>query len=160
MVPAPLHFQTALGLCAFGWTGDGVSFLRFLSPVSLPGKEARDAPVWVFEAVRAITKHLAGEPQDLTTIPLDLSGLTPFQRKVAGVLRSTRPGQTLGYGEVALLAGSPGAARAVGRAVKTNPILLLIPCHRVVAVDGPGGWSAFGDPAIKARLLALESPHT
>ena len=58
------------------------------------------------------------------------------------------------------MAGSPGAARAVGRAVKMNPILLLIPCHRVVAAHGPGGWSAFGAPEIKTRLLELENAHT
>jgi len=160
MGPAPLHFQTALGLCSLGWTGDGISSFRFLGTGSLPGKEAVSAPIWVLEALRAITRHLAGEPQDLARLPLDLTGLTPFQRKVAEVLRSTHPGQTLAYGEVALLAGAPGAARAVGRAVKTNPILLLIPCHRVVSADGPGGWSAFGDPAIKQRLLELETLHT
>jgi len=59
---------------------------------------------------------------------------------------------------VALLAGRPGAARAVGQAVKTNPVLVLVPCHRVVAATGPGGWSAFGTPERKARLLALERP--
>jgi methylated-DNA-[protein]-cysteine S-methyltransferase len=160
MLPSSLHFQTALGLCSLAWTDEGITFFRFQGSVPIPEKEARNAPIWVFDAVRTITRHLAGEPQDLTRIPLDLSSLTPFQRKVAAVLRATRPGQTLTYGEVALLAGSPGAARAVGQAVKTNPILLLIPCHRVAAADGPGGWSAFGDPAIKARLLALENPHT
>ena len=75
---------------------------------------------------------------------------------MAEILRGTAPGQTLSYGEVALLAGRPGAARAVGQAVKANPILILVPCHRVVAVDGPGGWSAFGTLERKARLLALE----
>jgi methylated-DNA-[protein]-cysteine S-methyltransferase len=77
---------------------------------------------------------------------------------VAAVLRATRPGQTLSYGDVAVLLGHPGAARAVGQAVKANPLLLLIPCHRVVSATGPGGWSAFGSPERKARLLALERP--
>jgi methylated-DNA-[protein]-cysteine S-methyltransferase len=103
--------------------------------------------------------HLAGNAQDLTGIPLDLTELTPFQRRVAEVLRATAPGQTISYGEVALLAGRPGAARAVGQAVKANPILILIPCHRVVAANGPGGWSAFGTPERKARLLALETKN-
>lgn len=159
MTVATIHFQTPFGLCTLGWTEIGVSAFRFLGSAPLPEKAAPQAPIWVFEAVRTITRHLRGTPQHLESIPLDLSSLTPFQRKVAAVLRSTRPGQTLTYGEVALLAGSPGAARAVGRAVQTNPILLLIPCHRVVAAAGPGGWSAFGDPAIKARLLELESLH-
>jgi methylated-DNA-[protein]-cysteine S-methyltransferase len=100
--------------------------------------------------------HLAGHRQELGDIPLDLSDLTPFQRRVAEVLRGTRPGETISYGEVALLAGRPGAARAVGQAVKANPILILVPCHRVVAANGPGGWSAFGTPERKARLLEIE----
>jgi len=75
------------------------------------------------------------------------------------VLRGTLPGSTISYGEVALLAGRPGAARAVGQAVKANPVLILVPCHRVVGAKGPGGWSAFGSPERKARLLELETLH-
>jgi methylated-DNA-[protein]-cysteine S-methyltransferase len=101
--------------------------------------------------------HLAGHPQNLSRIPLDLSNLSPFQREVAEVLQHTAPGETISYGEVALLAGRPGAARAVGQAVKANPLLILVPCHRVVAANGPGGWSAFGTPERKARLLELET---
>ncbi|HJW10048.1 MAG TPA: MGMT family protein [Holophagaceae bacterium] len=113
--------------------------------------------MWVLDGLGAISAHLNGHPQDLRRIPVDLSGLTPFQRRVAELLRSTRPGQLISYGELALLAGRPGAARAVGQAVKRNPLLLLVPCHRVVGAVGPGGWSAFGSPEIKARLLALEA---
>jgi methylated-DNA-[protein]-cysteine S-methyltransferase len=75
---------------------------------------------------------------------------------VAEVLRATKPGQTLTYGAVALLAGSPGAARAVGQAVARNPLPILVPCHRVLASDGPGGFSLFGSLEAKARLLELE----
>ncbi len=156
----PLQFSTAFGPCALAWSEAGITSFRFLGGASLLKCQAKTAPIWVLEAVRAVTRHLAGTPQALERIPLDLAGLTPFQRKVAAALRATHSGQTLTYGDLALLAGSPGAARAVGRAVKHNPILLLIPCHRVVAAQGPGGWSAFGDPSIKARLLALETPHT
>ena len=76
--------------------------------------------------------------------------------RVEEVVRGTKPGQTISYGEVALLAGRPGAARAVGQAVKANPVLILVPCHRVVGARGPGGWSAFGTPERKVRLLELE----
>ncbi|WP_243303473.1 methylated-DNA--[protein]-cysteine S-methyltransferase [Geothrix oryzisoli] len=155
----PVHaltFATALGRLRLGWTPAGVCLLRFTDTPDR--EEARKAPAWVLEAVRRLMAHLAGQPQDLRGIPLDLSDLTPFQRRVAEVLHATAPGQTLTYGEVALLAGQPGAARAVGQAVKVNPILILVPCHRVVASDGPGGWSAFGSPEVKARLLELEAP--
>jgi methylated-DNA-[protein]-cysteine S-methyltransferase len=151
-----LTFATALGRMRLGWTAEGICALRFVDRTGR--EEAVQAPAWVMEAVRHLMAHLAGQPQNLADIPLDLSDLTPFQQRVAKVLRSTRPGQTLTYGDVALLAGRPGAARAVGQAVKANPILILVPCHRVLAADGPGGWSAFGSPERKARLLALERP--
>jgi methylated-DNA-[protein]-cysteine S-methyltransferase len=156
MAGRSLTFATALGRLRLGWTAEGICLLRFTDV--LDREEAREAPAWIMDAVRRLMAHLAGQPQDLGGIPLDLSELTPFQRRVAQVLRSTRPGQTLTYGELALLAGRPGAARAVGQAVKANPVLILVPCHRVVAADGPGGWSAFGSPEVKARLLALEAP--
>ncbi len=149
-----LSFATALGRIRLGWTAEGICALCFAEGIDR--EEAQQAPAWVQDAVRRLMNHLAGQPQDLSGIPVDLSNLTPFQRRVAEVLRATRPGQTISYGEVALLAGRPGAARAVGQAVKTNPILVLVPCHRVVAADGPGGWSAFGSPERKTRLLELE----
>ena len=155
MAPRSLSFATALGRIHLAWSGDGVYALRFVE--GLERDEAGQAPAWVLDAVRRLMAHLAGHPQELRDIPLDLSDLTPFQRRVAEVLRATVPGQTISYGEVALLTGRPGAARAVGQAVKANPILILVPCHRVVAANGPGGWSAFGSPERKARLLELEA---
>ncbi len=149
-----LSFATALGRLRLAWTAEGICGLRFVD--GLEREEAVDAPTWVLEAVRRLMAHLAGHPQELRDIPLDLSDLTAFQRRVAEVLRATAPGQTLSYGDVALLAGRPGAARAVGQGVKANPILILVPCHRVVAGTGPGGWSTFGSSERKARLLALE----
>jgi len=147
-------FNTALGRIRLTWTAEGICGLRFQE--ELPDHEDKSAPVWVLEAMRRLMSHLASHRQELGDIPLDLSDLTPFQRRVAEVLRGTRPGAVISYGEVALLAGRPGAARAVGQAVKANPVLILVPCHRVVAAKGPGGWSAFGTPERKARLLEIE----
>lgn len=157
-MPHWITFATALGRIRLAWTAEGIRTLRFVEGPDR--EEAAQAPAWVLEAIRRLMAHLAGQPQRLDGIPLDLSDLTPFQQHVAQVLRSTRPGQTISYGEVALLAGRPGAARAVGQAVKANPILILVPCHRVVAANGPGGWSAFGTPERKARLLELENLTT
>lgn len=85
---------------------------------------------------------------------LDLSHCTDFQKRVYAVVRSIPRGETMTYGQVAELAKSPGAARAVGRAMAANPFAILIPCHRVLAKDGPGGY-AYGQD-IKERLLRLE----
>ncbi|BDU74362.1 methylated-DNA--[protein]-cysteine S-methyltransferase [Mesoterricola silvestris] len=147
-----LDFPTALGVCRLRWTERGVRSLTF----GVEHEPGDPPPPWVAEAVQALSAHLAGAEASLDGIPLDLEGLPPFRRRVMDVLRSTRPGQTLTYGAVALLAGSPGAARAVGQAVARNPLPILVPCHRVLASDGPGGFSLFGSLEAKARLLALE----
>ena len=85
-------------------------------------------------------------------IPLDLLG-TPFQRRVWAVLYAL-PRTTFSYTDIAGLAGHPRAARAVGSACALNPIPILVPCHRVLACDGPGGYS--GGAQRKEWLLSHE----
>jgi O-6-methylguanine DNA methyltransferase len=86
---------------------------------------------------------------------LDVSGLSAFDARVYEVVRTVPTGQTLTYGEVAALIGSPGAARAVGGAMARCPFFPLVPCHRVVrAADGWSGWG--GDDRLKRRLLEAE----
>ncbi len=86
---------------------------------------------------------------------LDLRGLPRFDAAVYRIVAATRPGQTLTYGDVASIAGSPGAARAVGNAMARCPLFPAVPCHRVVrASDGWSGWA--GDVALKRRLLEAE----
>lgn len=88
---------------------------------------------------------------------VDLRGLSPFDAAVYGAVRQVPPGATMTYGDVAVVAGSPGAARAVGNAMARCPLFPAVPCHRVVrASDGWSGWG--GDVALKRRLLAAESP--
>jgi len=87
--------------------------------------------------------------------PVDLGGLSPFDARVYLAVRSVRPGETVTYGEVAALIGSPGAARAVGGALSRCPLFPAVPCHRVVrAADGWSGWG--GDDRLKRRLLTIE----
>jgi len=97
--------------------------------------------------------YFAGELR-LFTVPLDLRG-TPFQRRVWDVLNTIPWGQTLSYGEVAARLGRPRAARAVGRAVGTNPVAVVVPCHRVIGSDGSLTGYAGGLDKKKA-LLRLE----
>jgi O-6-methylguanine DNA methyltransferase len=87
---------------------------------------------------------------------LDLTGLRPFDSAVYRVVAAIPSGETLTYGEVAAMAGSPGAARAVGNAMARCPLFPAVPCHRVVrAVDGWSGWG--GDVVLKRRLLEAEA---
>ena len=86
----------------------------------------------------------------------ELSALTPFQRRVLETLRREVPaGRTISYGRLAAMAGSPGAARAVGQVMHRNPLPLAFPCHRVLAEGGRiGGFQ--GGTELKRRLLARE----
>ena len=78
-----------------------------------------------------------------------------FQKKIWQAISRIKPGETTTYGELAATAGHAGAARAAGHACNRNPLALIIPCHRVVAADGPGGFA--GDLSIKLELLAMET---
>jgi methylated-DNA-[protein]-cysteine S-methyltransferase len=107
------------------------------------------------ELVGLITAFLAGEDAPLADVPLDLDWATPFQRAVADVLRALPRGEVVSYGELAALAGHPGAARAVGTFCARNRFMFLVPCHRVVGSSGLGGYGSAG-LAVKRRLLELE----
>jgi methylated-DNA-[protein]-cysteine S-methyltransferase len=162
-------FETTLGSCRIGWSDRGLTGIKLIaraaaeagnSPLLLgSGQAESDAapPGWVREAAGLIARHLAGEPQDLSGIPLDTEGLPPFHRAVYEAARHIGPGRTVSYGELAAAVGSPRASRAVGQALARNPFLLVVPCHRVLAAGGrPGGFSAPGGLDTKARMLALE----
>lgn len=100
-----------------------------------------------------LVAYLAG---DLVAFDLDLRPEgTPFQQQVWSALRRIPFGQTVSYGDLARELGRPGGARAVGQANGANPIPIVIPCHRVVARNGLGGFSA--GLHRKERLLALEN---
>jgi methylated-DNA-[protein]-cysteine S-methyltransferase len=90
-------------------------------------------------------------------ISLDDTGLSAFARSVHRALLEVPYGEVVSYRGLAELAGSPGAARAVGRVMSTNPFPLIVPCHRVVNADGrPGRYSGGFGSATKLRLLDLE----
>jgi len=84
---------------------------------------------------------------------------TPFQQRVWSALRQIPFGETRSYAQLATELRKPGAARAVGRANATNPICLLVPCHRVIGADGSLTGFAFGE-TIKRRLLEHEGAPT
>jgi O-6-methylguanine DNA methyltransferase len=89
---------------------------------------------------------------------LDLAGLSSFDARVYRVVHGIPAGETVTYGEVAVMIGSPGAARAVGGAMSRCPLFPAVPCHRVVrAADGWSGWG--GDASLKRRLLRAERAH-
>ena len=113
-------------------------------------------PEQVQPVAEQIQRYLAGEQQSIDT-PIDMSGMTSFQRLVLGAVRRVPRGKYVTYGELAARIGRPRAARAVGRALGSNPIPIVIPCHRVLASDGSlGGYSGRGGVRTKRALLQLE----
>jgi len=106
-----------------------------------------------------LLEYLGGQRESFD-FPIDLSLLkTPFQRSVLDATRALPFGRVKSYKEIAIAIGKPGASRAVGNALGSNPIPIVIPCHRVVASGNRlGGFmrNAKGGREIKRRLLALE----
>jgi methylated-DNA-[protein]-cysteine S-methyltransferase len=98
-----------------------------------------------------------GSRDDFADVELDLDWCTPFQHALLDALRAVPYGETVTYGELAALAGRPGAARAAGTFCARNRFAVLVPCHRVVAAQGIGGYGDLG-LAYKRRLLDLERP--
>jgi len=116
-----------------------------------PGAD-RDEPHPLADRLRAF---FAGEPVSFDDVELDLEWCTPFQLAVAETLRRVPRGEVVTYGELAALAGYPGAQRAAGTFCAHNRFPVVVPCHRVVAAMGIGSYGSQGIE-YKRRLLALE----
>ncbi|MFI0963364.1 methylated-DNA--[protein]-cysteine S-methyltransferase [Streptomyces sp. NPDC021080] len=116
--------------------------------------EAPDSPL-LAEAIRQVEAYFAGERHDFD-LPLDWSLVSGFNRQVLRELDSGVPfGSVVAYGDLAGRVGAPGAAQAVGVAMGSNPLPVVVPCHRVVESDGGiGGFG--GGLETKRKLLALE----
>jgi O-6-methylguanine DNA methyltransferase len=113
-------------------------------------KEAREP---LASAVDLLKRYFAGEPEYLDQ-PLDLQG-SQFQMQVWSALRQIPAGKVATYGEIAARIGRPRGARAVGQACGRNPVVLFVPCHRVVAANG--GLGGFGSGlSLKKALLEHE----
>jgi methylated-DNA-[protein]-cysteine S-methyltransferase len=115
-------------------------------------------PPAISAALDGIAALLAGRPQDLRSVALDMRSVPEFDRRVYDVARTIPPGSTMTYGAVAQALGEPPMrARDVGVALSRNPFAPIVPCHRVVAAGGKlGGYSAPGGATTKRRLLELE----
>ncbi len=161
--------DTAWGPVLFAASGEGLQ--RLLLPLR-PTADARAVaratarrqwpgadyvPNLLPQLQRQIQRYFDGRPTDFRA-KLDLSDRTPLHQTVLRACATIPYGETLTYGQLAELAGHPGAARAVGSVMAGNLIPLIIPCHRVIAAAGrPSGFSAPGGPHTRHRLLQLES---
>ncbi len=136
---------------AFDREGFDVVLTRLATAVSA---RVLRAPARLDDAARELDEYFAGR-RDRFDLPLDLQLAHGFRRLVLDHLREIGYGHTESYAQVALAAGSPRAVRAVGTACATNPLPVVVPCHRVVRSDG--SWGQYlGGPEAKGLLLRLE----
>lgn len=164
-------FDTVIGRCGVAWSVSGLIGVQL--PEATPGAawarlrkrfpeavETSPSPA-IEQIIERVLDLLAGSRDDLTDIPLDLTGVQAFNLRVYEIARAIAPGETSTYGQVARAMGEPGAARAVGKALGENPWPIVVPCHRVLAASGRmGGFSAEGGANTKAQLLTLERART
>ena len=143
---------TDRGLCFIG-LGDDADDLEARLLAEFPAAVLTRDDHALGALVDAVLQRVAGDPTP-ADIPLDITG-TAFQRRVWEALRHIPYGEVRTYGEIAEEIGSPKAVRAVGTACGSNPVGLVIPCHRVVPKGGGVGNYGFG-PDRKEVLLARE----
>ncbi len=158
-------FETALGWCAVARSGKCI-IAMVLPCADRESAEAKllrrsEGAKWtrsgMSKLVKAVRKYFDGWTTSFGEFALDLSSGTPFQQRVWGIVRRIPYGEVRTYYWVGLEMGRPGAVRAIGGALGANPTPLLVPCHRVVAVDGAlCGFSAEGGLDLKARMLEME----
>ena len=148
------------GRAFVAWNGRGITAFVPVEAVGtradFEGRHPRNA-YFVDAPPRSLARHLSHtiETGRLGQLPVDLSSLGEFQRKVLEKCAEIPPGEIRPYGWIAREIGNPGAVRAVGTALGRNPVPVLIPCHRVVRTDGRIGNYAYGSP-MKRELLEHE----
>lgn len=151
---------SSLGTLGLAWTARGLSDVFFVEEARdvaaivqrrwPAARRARAAlPPWLDRVVAAVERPARAD------VPLDVQG-TAFQERVWQALRGIPPGGTTSYAAVAATLGMPRAQRAVARAIASNRIAVLVPCHRVVASDGALGGYRWGTTR-KAELLRREA---
>lgn len=132
---------TDLGICALS-LGDTDEFLEGVLRADYPEAQLERDDAHLGEIVCAVLNLIEGDPPH-PEVPLDIQA-TAFQRRVWEMLQAIPRGETRTYSQIARALGSPDGARAVARACATNPIPILIPCHRVVRQDGDLGGYRWG----------------
>ncbi len=155
--------ETELGYTAIVWSESKLTSLVFgrrSAAIALQDSAAvavTNPPKWIAKIAKRLAAFTAGKRDDFADLPLALDHLAPFTRTVIDACRTIPLGETRSYADLAAMAGSPRASRAVGSAMRTNRFPVVVPCHRVVASGGKiGGYSAPDGLDMKRRLLALE----
>lgn len=160
-------FETAWG--AFGYVAEGTALVATYLPGLTKGKLQRrlrnsypgitSVADLLPQFERQVRRYFDGGPARFGE-SIDLSGVTPFRSQVLQACRRIPYGKTASYADLARAVGRAGAGRAVGSTMATNPLPLVIPCHRVMRSDGGlGGFSSPRGVDQKRRMLELEAGH-
>ncbi len=156
-----IHKPSPIGELLIAADADALRFVLYKT--SRTPQRQLPAPEWheanrgiVAETARQLDAYFAGKLRDFD-LPLGPQG-TPFQQTVWRELLGIPYGGTISYGELAKRIGNPAASRAVGLANGSNPISIIIPCHRVIGASGKLTGYGGGLP-VKQHLLALEAPQ-
>jgi methylated-DNA-[protein]-cysteine S-methyltransferase len=151
-----MPMATPIGPLVLGSDGERLIGVWLPNDARAPRPSGPDAPPVLRDAATQLEEYFARGRQAFD-VPLGLDG-TDFQKDVWAELACIPYGETISYGELARRVGRPKGSRAVGQANGRNPIPIIVPCHRVVAGDGIGGYG--GGLPVKRALLALEGVPT
>ncbi|MBU4487196.1 MAG: MGMT family protein [Candidatus Delongbacteria bacterium] len=163
--------ETAFGWISFAISSKGLKESRFMfetkesaeeeiSKLFDPDNISSDKKISK-EWSQIFKNYFDGKIKSLENIPLDSDSWSAFQKKVYFTVKSIPYGKTASYGTIASYLGNDNASRAVGNALKNNPIPPVIPCHRVIAADKDMcGFSALGGVELKLKLLELEKDNS
>jgi methylated-DNA-[protein]-cysteine S-methyltransferase len=149
---ATVPLETPIGRLVLESDGDVLIGVRLPNERGHTRRAAEDVPPVLKETATQLEEYFAGE-RTAFDLPMELDG-TDFQREVWNELTRIPYGETISYGVLARRVGRPNGPRAVGQANGRNPIPIIVPCHRVLASNGIGGYG--GGLKVKRALLALE----
>lgn len=155
-----LFLSTPIGSLGIRYSPDSRKLVGIDLPVkrsyrkSIPLSADKDLPAWLARVVNELRRYFRGERPRFAIKDLDLSDCTPFRERVYREVFAIPWGQTRSYSQIAAVAGSKGASRAVGAAMAANRYPIIVPCHRVIGADG--GLCGFGG-GLEAKAYLLNS---
>jgi len=147
-----MPLDTPVGQLVLESEGEVLIGIWLPSSLRTTRSQGQDAPPILKDTATQLQEYFAGERIDFD-VPMELDG-TDFQKEVWTELTRIPYGETISYGELARRVGRPKGPRAVGQANGRNPIPIIVPCHRVLASNGIGGYG--GGLTMKRALLAVE----
>lgn len=160
-------FDTAIGRCGIAWGQSGIVGVQLPEAREIDTRrrlfqlypEAREIrpTADVEAAIEAIAALLRGESCDFSRVALDVGGIHPFDQRVYQITRRIPRGETMTYDEIAVGLGASGAVRSVTQALRRNPFVIIVPCHRVLEAGGYADtMSPYAGLISKRRLLSIE----